>query len=100
MPGHAGDRIKGKLEQIGGTIQSAVGDAIGNPKMEAKGDAHELHGKAVQEAAKVAERVKGTVEQVVGAVQSEVGAAVGNDRLHAKGEVKKATGDLRKDLNQ
>jgi uncharacterized protein YjbJ (UPF0337 family) len=100
MPGNAGERIKGKLEQVGGTIQSAIGDAIGNPKMEAKGAAHEAHGKATQEAAKVAERVKGTVEHVVGSVQSEVGAAVGNDRLHAKGEVKKATGDLRKDLNQ
>jgi uncharacterized protein YjbJ (UPF0337 family) len=100
MPGNAGDRIKGKLEQIGGTVQSAVGDAIGNPTMEAKGKAHELHGKATQEAAKAAERVKGTVEQVVGAVQSAVGGAVGNDHLHAKGEVKKSTGDLRKDLNQ
>ncbi len=94
------NRAKGKLEEIGGTIQKNVGHALGNEKMEIKGAAHEIKGEARQEAAKAGERIKGAVETVVGQVKAGVGKAVGNDRLHAKGKIEEMKGKARKDLNQ
>lgn len=94
------NRVKGKLEEIGGTIQKNVGHALGNDKMELKGAVHEIKGEAKQVAAKASERVKGTVETVVGAVKASVGEAVGNDRLHAKGKIEELTGKARKELNK
>lgn len=94
------NRAKGKLEEIGGSIQKNVGHALGNDKMELKGAVTELKGEARQEAAKASERVKGAVESVVGAVKASVGDAVGNDRLHAKGKIEELKGKARKGLNQ
>lgn len=94
------DRAKGKLEEIGGTIQKGVGKAIGNKEMELKGAAHEAKGKGKQAIAKAGERVKGAVEQVVGSVKAGVGDAVGNDRLHAEGKAENAKGKLRNEFNK
>ena len=73
--------------------------AIGNEEMEAEGAAHQLKGKAVEEAVKAGERMKGTAQAVKGHIEKGVGDAVDNDRLRAKGEWDKAVGKARKDFN-
>lgn len=103
MPKHTGSEIKGKLEQIGGTIQSAVGEAIGSPKLEAKGNAHELHGKAARDAAKAAERAEaGPTPTVSPAQPNEVvhnGDHATADHSHLSGDLRKAKPDDRKRVN-
>lgn len=94
------DRTKGKLEEMGGTVQKTIGKVLGNEEMQVKGAAHEVMGEAKQQAAKAGERVKGAVESIVGSVKATVGEAIGNDRLHAKGKIQELTGEARKDLNK
>ena len=60
-------RNEGIGEEIGGKIKAGVGKLVGNEEMQAEGKAHELHGKAKQEAAKAAERTKGKVQEAAGA---------------------------------
>ncbi len=94
------NRVKGKAEEIGGTIQKNLGHLFGNEEMEAKGMAHEVKGEARQMAAKAAEQVGGTIDKVVGSVKATVGDAVGNKSLKAKGEAQELKGKARKALNK
>lgn len=100
MTNHNIDRIKGKTEEIGGTIQKNVGKLVGSEELERKGKEHERHGEAVQENAKLAERVKGTFEKVAGAAKQTVGEAVGSDSMQRKGKVQELKGKARKEMNK
>lgn len=93
-------RNEGIGEELGGKIQSGVGKLIGNEQMQAEGKAHELRGKAKQEAAKAAERTKGKVQEAVGATKGTVGAALGNEQMEAEGRVKELEGEARQTLNR
>jgi uncharacterized protein YjbJ (UPF0337 family) len=93
------DRVKGKLEEVGGTVQKAVGGAIGNDKMAARGANHELVGEAKQVVAKAAGRIEGAAREVAGSVQSAVGEATDNPTMAFKGKVKKAGGKLERQMN-
>jgi len=42
------DQIEGKLHEVKGKVEEAVGQAIGNPNLEAEGTAENLAGKAQQ----------------------------------------------------
>lgn len=93
-------RNEGKGEEIGGKIKAGVGKLIGNEQMEAEGKAHELKGKAKQEAAKGAERTKGKVQEAVGATKNRVGAVLGNEEMEAEGRAKELEGEARQALNR
>ena len=93
-------RNEGKGEEIGGKIKAGVGKLIGNEQMEAEGRAHELKGKAKQEAAKSAERTKGKVQEAAGAVKNRVGAVLDNGRMEAEGRAKELEGEARQERNR
>jgi len=42
------DEVAGKLHEVKGKVEEAVGQAIGNPNLEAEGTAENLAGKAQQ----------------------------------------------------
>ena len=63
------ERIKGKAEETKGKVKSAVGDLIGNEKLQAEGKAEELEGQARQEVAKATEQVKCAVQEIKGQVK-------------------------------
>lgn len=52
-----GNQVKGKAKEVGGKIQSGVGDLTNNESMEAKGKAKELEGKAQQAGGKAEEKL-------------------------------------------
>jgi len=93
-------RNEGIGEEIGGKIKAGIGKLVGNEEMQAEGKAHEVHGKAKQEAAKGAERAKGKVQEAVGATKGAVGAALDNDRLEAEGRAKELEGEARQAANR
>ena len=93
-------RNEGIGEEIGGKLKAGVGKLVGNEQMQAEGKAHELRGKAKQEAAKAAERAKGKGQEVVGTLKGGVGAAIGNERLEAEGRVQELEGDARQAANR
>ena len=97
---NASKRNEGKGEEIGGKIKAGVGKLIGNEQMQAEGKAHELKGKAKQEAAKSAERGKGKVQEVVGATKNRVGAVLDNEELEAKGRAQELEGEARQAINR
>ena len=53
------DRSEGKIHEVKGTVKLAVGKAIGNPDLEAEGNA---------------EKIAGKVQGVVGRIERAVGA--------------------------
>ena len=93
-------RNEGIGEEIGGKIKAGVGKLVGNEEMQAEGKAHELHGKAKQEAAKTAERTKGKVQEAAGAAKGAVGSALDNEQLEAEGRAKKLEGEARQIANR
>jgi len=94
------DRVEGALEEAGGNIKQGVGKLIGNEQMQAEGKAHELKGKAKQEAAKGAERTKGKVQEAVGAAKGGLGSALDNEQMEAEGRAKELEGKARQALNR
>jgi uncharacterized protein YjbJ (UPF0337 family) len=97
---NVGKRSEGKGEEIGGKIQAGIGKLIGDEQMQAKGKAHELEGKAKQEAAKSAERTKGKVQEAVGAVKGRVGGLLDNEQMQAEGKAKELEGEARQVANR
>ena len=97
---NASTRNEGKGEEIGGKIKAGIGSLIGNEQMEAEGRAHELKGKAKQEAAKGAERTKGKVQEAVGAVKNRVGAVLDDEQMEAEGRAKELEGEARQERNR
>lgn len=86
-------RTEGKGEELGGKLKAGVGKLIGNEQMQAEGRAHELSGKAKQEAAKSAERTKGKVQEAVGTVKAGVGRALDDPSIEAGGRAKELEGE-------
>lgn len=60
----SGDKIKGKLEEVGGKIKEGVGDATDNESLEAEGHGDQLSGKGKQ--------VGGDVKEGLGNVKDDV----------------------------
>lgn len=51
------DSLKGKLNQAAGKVQSKVGGATGNRRMQAKGKARQVGGKVQEKAGQVEKKV-------------------------------------------
>jgi uncharacterized protein YjbJ (UPF0337 family) len=51
------DTLKGKLNQAAGKVQSKVGQATGNKRMQAKGKARQVGGKVQEKAGQVKQNV-------------------------------------------
>ena len=98
--GSTADKAAGLANEAMGNIKQGVGKLIGNEQMEAEGRAHELKGKAKQEAAKSAERTKGKVQEAVGAVKNRAGAVLDDEQMEAEGRAKELEGEARQELNR
>lgn len=97
---NAGNRAKGKLEELTGKAKARLGKAIGNEQMEVEGAARQLRGKATQEVVKAGERAKGKVEQVAGAAKSKLGKLIKNEQMQAEGKLKELKGSARQRVNK
>lgn len=69
-------RGQAKVEVAAGAVQEAIGHAIGNEEMEAKGIAHQAAGHTKEKVAKVKERVEGMVEGIAGKAKQVEGKVV------------------------
>jgi uncharacterized protein YjbJ (UPF0337 family) len=102
------ERMKARVEKVSGAIQKAVGRAIGNENLQARGEAKEHVGVAREQAAKaseafkgkVSERLKGASGELKGAVKSFTGKVLGNAQMQAAGAVKQREGAARRALNR
>jgi uncharacterized protein YjbJ (UPF0337 family) len=97
---NTGKRIAGAAEELGGKVEKTAGQVTGNERLQTKGTARELVGRAKQEAAKAAGRTQGAVEQIVGAAKNRLGSAIGNDRMKAGGKATQLKGEARRNLNK
>lgn len=90
-----GERTKGKVEEVKGTIKEGVGDLIGDEQMEAEGHAEKVHGQARQAVAKAEAHTKGVGEELSGKVKGAVGDLIGNEQMEAEGKVEELKGQAR-----
>jgi uncharacterized protein YjbJ (UPF0337 family) len=97
---NAGKRVEGKAEEIVGKVKGAVGNLIGNDRMEAEGKATALKGELKQEVAKGAERIKGAVEQVAGKAKQVVGSLVDSEQMELEGKATELKGEARRAGNR
>jgi uncharacterized protein YjbJ (UPF0337 family) len=58
------DRIKGKMEDIGGRIERQTGEWTGDPKKQAEGTAHQVKGKARNMAGQVKDAARDAVKNL------------------------------------
>jgi uncharacterized protein YjbJ (UPF0337 family) len=93
-------RVKGAVKEAVGTAEKTAGRLTGSERLQAKGRARELDGRAEQESAKTRERVKGKVEEVAGKVQKTAGDVVGDDETQAKGKLREVKGQVRQKANE
>jgi uncharacterized protein YjbJ (UPF0337 family) len=94
------ERLKGKAEENGGAVQKNVGKAVGNPRMETEGTAHQAKGIARQETVKAAERTKGSVEGIAGRVKETAGKLFDDPELELEGKGERLQGKVRRKTNQ
>jgi uncharacterized protein YjbJ (UPF0337 family) len=90
--GNGTKRVKGKVEEIKGTLKEGVGNLIDNEHMEMEGHAKKLTGQARQDVAKAEERIKGAGEQLVGTAKGAVGRLIGNEQLRVEGKANELKG--------
>ncbi|MBV9689879.1 MAG: CsbD family protein [Ktedonobacteraceae bacterium] len=103
------DQLKGTINKVVGKVESAIGHIIGDPEMEARGDAKQVSGTVQSVAGNVKQKIdevlhpdlgtQGTVDQIkgnlaqgAGKVESGVGEAIGDPQMEARGDVKQAGG--------
>lgn len=98
--GNGTKRVKGKVEEIKGTLKQGVGDLIGNEQMHMEGHAEKVTGQARQAMAKAEERIKGAGEQLVGTAKRSVGRVLGNKKMRVRGRVKQLKGTGRQKANR
>lgn len=96
----AKERLKGKAEEVEGTVKKAVGNLVGNDRLEAEGYAKKAQGEARQETAKAGERARGTVEGIAGKVKEVAGSLVNDPDLEAEGKLDRLKGKARRASNQ
>ena len=58
------DEVKGKGKQIKGAVKDKVGELIGNPELEAQGEAEQTAGEAQQGVGKARRKTGDAVEKV------------------------------------
>ena len=98
--GNGTERVKGKVEEIKGTLKEGVGDLIGNEQMQTEGHAEKVTGQARQDVAKAEERIKGASEQLVGTAKGTVGRLIGNEQMRVEGKAKGLRGKGRRKANR
>jgi len=97
---NAGNRAKGKLDELAGKAKAGLGKAIGNEQMRAEGAARQLKGKATQQVVKAGERAKGKVEEVAGLAKGKLGKLIKNEQMQAEGKLKELKGSARQRVNR
>jgi uncharacterized protein YjbJ (UPF0337 family) len=95
-----GEKSEGAAQKIGGKFKKGVGRLLGNRRLEAKGKAKELRGRARVASAKTSERARGKAERLAGAVKSRVGRVIGNERMMITGKAKELKGEAREKANR
>lgn len=76
MKGNLKKRGEAKVEVAAGAVQEAIGHAVGNEEMEAKGIAHQAAGHTKEKVAKAKERVEGIVDEIAGKAKQVEGKAL------------------------
>jgi len=97
---NASKRAAGTAKELHGKVEKNVGKLVGSERLEAKGRARELGGRALKETAKAGERLKGAVEEVTGRVESAVGDLIDDPRTSARGQLRKVKGKARQATNR
>ena len=77
--------MSGKTDEMVGSVKETVGDALGNERLEAEGEAQQSAGKAERE-------ISGAQDQVAGGVKRAAGKALDDERLEAEGEAQRLKG--------
>jgi uncharacterized protein YjbJ (UPF0337 family) len=98
--GNGAKRVKGKVEEIKGTLKEGVGNLIGNEQMQAEGHAEKVTGQARQDVAKAAEQIKGVGEELVGKAKGAVGGLIGNEQMQVEGKGEELKGKGRQKANR
>lgn len=62
------DEVKGKYEQVKGTIKDKVGEATGNERLEAEGEVQHAEGEVQQTWGEAKRKVSNVIEDVADAV--------------------------------
>ncbi len=65
------DNVKGKLKDIGGKAEEAIGRATGDPKLEAEGGAKQAEGKVQNAWGNVKKEARDLKEEVKGAINKK-----------------------------
>jgi len=103
------DQVKGAVNKVVGKVESAIGHVIGDPEMEARGDAKQVGGTVQSTVGNVkqkidevlhpdlgtqgrADELKGNVSQGAGRVESTAGEAIGDPEMQARGGVRQTGG--------
>lgn len=64
------DEIKGKFEQAKGTVKDKLGEATGNERLEAEGEAQNASGEVQETWGKAKRKVANAIDDVADAVNS------------------------------
>ena len=98
--GNNEERLKGKAQELKGSLKENAGDLLDNEQMEAEGKAERLAGHSRHEAAEAAERTKGAAEEVTGRVKGAVGDLLDNEQMQAEGKAEQLKGQARQKSNK
>ncbi len=106
MKRNLSERAEAKLRVAAGTLQAAVGRAMGDGKLEAKGAARQEVGRARTDAAVADEalqntvaHVQGVVEETKGAAKAKAGKILKDKNMQLNGKVEEMKGRVRQSLN-
>jgi uncharacterized protein YjbJ (UPF0337 family) len=93
-------QARGSAQTFIGRVMRVLGRLFGSRRMEAKGAAEEMRGRANVQTGKTAERVEGGIEEVGGTLQRKAGEVLGSDRGAIEGRAREVEGKTREVLNR
>ncbi|MBK9712457.1 MAG: CsbD family protein [Kouleothrix sp.] len=98
--GKGAERVKGKAQEIRGSVKERVGDLIDNEQMQVEGHIEKVKGQARQDVAKASERIRGVGEELVGKTKGAVGSLIGNEQMRVEGKASELKGKGRRKANR
>lgn len=93
-------RAEGAVEVAAGAVQAAVGTAIGDDTLKAKGDAHKVVGKAKNVAASRVARKAGKTREIAGNAEAKAGSIVGNPVRQVVGTAQELAGKAQQAMSK
>jgi len=89
----------GAKDQAVGAVKETVGNAVGNPSLQAEGKVQNASGTAERNVVAAKNAADGAASQVTGAVKQTVGAATGDSTMEVKGAAERKLGEAKTAAN-